>query len=427
MKKLHLLIVLFFLTACSVSKDKSFVSDFSVNNRKPEGLQVYWFEREAIADLGFIVAVEEKNRNKFVNYYNVGRVISEGEYKDNALILVEYYPDSGYTSDRCFYRLIQKLDKEKREYEYIFLSSYYTALDDNDMLSEEDKNILQQMRNAGIIFDDDLKIADLEFPEIVSIEGSEYGLKLNEFSLGSGVFFDDFNCKPVFVHPHSGSFYSCLENSLNPDGYKFPQNLFLKSFDGTRVLYNLDSDFLNQYEPRMSIWNQSYAVIPDRTIEEKEIESIGKNEFGETLYAFRDENNPILKDYFEMKQPKIEVLLNMLDAPEEWIDLSEQSEYYDLFQNNEVYTWDDLVKIEGEKGDLGGDLFVLREGHPLEEIMFEGYRLNIFEGGTVIGRIPLTYEEYLEKQPLVFWKDPFGRLLWIYGYGLNQDGRQAWD
>lgn len=422
MKKLFLfflLFLLFCLTSCSVSTDKSLVSDTLKNIDERDGLEVHWIEREFMKNLGFIVPVEDEYRDRFVNYYNIGRIISEGKYNDSMLILVEYYSDNGYTSDRWFYRLIQKFDYDKGEYEYVFLSSYYNALDDNDMLREEDKNILQQMKDFGFIFDDKLKIADLEFPEILSLDNSNYELKLNKHSLNSGVFFDDFNCEQVFVHPQKGSFYSCLENTRDPDSYKFPQNLFLESFDGTRVLYNLDSEFLNQYEPRISIWSYSYAVISNKMVQEDELESIGKNDFGENLYVFKDNNNPVLREYFDLKQPEIEVFLDTLGAAnEEWID---------LFEKNEINSWDNLVKLDGEKGNLGGDLFVLRDGYPLEKILFEGYRINVFEGGTVIGRIPLTYEEYLEKQPLVFWKDPFGRLVWIYGYGLNRDGRQAWD
>lgn len=394
-----------------------FASDSS-QSVKHEKLKVKWHPAKQIEDLELINNLE---KDQYVKYFEVGKITSDGEYRDGTIILAEFFINNLYDPENSlFYRLIRKTSGE-----YISLPQYSANLDEEDGLYE----LTQKFDTTKTIVNKKIIIEGLDFPKEINDKDDNQILKLDEFSIGTSEYFDAKNLEIMFTDSQIGEVYYCSKYHERDNAWaSSPVRFYVKSPDGIEIRYELKSDFINNQNDQLNsiTWLDGSStermmyrfdpppcgsrghieIIENNPITLDDLEEAGETSSGEKIYELKDKNHSVLKRIYEDTKPTYEITVNEMDAPENWIDQQEQK-FYDELEKHPISLSD--LKYVGEN-EYSLTVYTFTKEHPAQQYLFEGAELMLMSGND-IGSIKVSYDDFVDGHQLIFWKDPFDRLI----------------
>ncbi|MFC1721897.1 hypothetical protein ACFL0Z_03215 [Patescibacteria group bacterium] len=260
-------------------------------------VEVNWNSPEEIASLDLFDDYGQF-RGENAIYYKVGEVTS-GNFKNGEVILLSA-PYEGPAFFSAFYRFI------KTEDSLFFLEKYSDELYDQDGLDR-----------SKFTVDTDLTITALDFPDILEGPGARQNLQADP---GVNVLFDLNNIKKSFRDPAIGDVYTTANFSDNYTNVFDRFGFYVQAADGTTRVYSLDVDFVGEDNVPTITWDDgtsnsieyvytdttgcgssNYISVVDQYITDRdnELEQIGTNSQGDTIYALKNKDNFLLKQMYD--------------------------------------------------------------------------------------------------------------------------------
>ncbi len=283
---------------------------------------IQWMEPKDIGNLG--LTNTESSASGSVKYLKVGNVVG-GKYANAEIMVVTSMISEGPQVVPDFVRILVEGKNKK----VIFLTKHINNYDEYYKKFIEEKFAYG---DAEKFFGDKISVKEFEYPtEIKDAKGNVFSLDKYSFA-----FFDQSRLKSAFKHSQLGEIWltdsakaedenitnSALNNNSNIDIFK-RGGFYAKLSDGTVVTYSLKLDFFkgaddSRFEQLQATLNGgmantveyeknpsgcgSGAYVYDKTSEinlTNDLIGIGKTARGDTIYGFKNVNNPILKDYYE--------------------------------------------------------------------------------------------------------------------------------
>ncbi len=281
---------------------------------------------------------------KTAEYYRVG-LINNGLYKGANIIIVVVPPEG--LGGNIYNHFLEQDGK-------------ITILDDHsDYFNSMFENTFDMKKVA---VDHQIILPDLKPQEIIKGPKPRQILELNPYSMKM---FQPTDLQIVFSDPIAGPIYTNIigTNPFPPQMGPSSNGFYIKMPDGTSYAYKLKIDFINEQNIPAITWtdgsinttayestdrggcgSSNYAAVisPSDISITKDLTKVGINSFGDTIYALKDTNHKLLKDFY-----------------------------------NTTY------QIYGEDQQK------------------------------------ISYEEFIKAHPLIFWIDPFQRLIKLSSYAFQ--------
>lgn len=271
---------------------------------------VTWQDPEKISTLGVYLAPTKKelsdnvyrsvaDREKLSKYYKVGTVNTGTYAGGDVVLMVGASSSDGPDFSNYIYRFIKNEDK------LYLLEKYSKAVDDTTRFDSSKYTV-----------DKTLDISDLDFPNSFQDSANE-----ETFSKDTKAFvmWSTDNLKEAFKNDTLGTVYTTKSQRTSSESYTVTpldgNGFYVKSPDGTTVIYSLTINFMKEsipdvtftdgshvgdysYTDRTGCGSSNYLSVPS-SVTQAELTKTGQNKWGDSIYELTNKNSTILKTYYK--------------------------------------------------------------------------------------------------------------------------------
>lgn len=299
--------------------------------------EIMWNLPQEIPSLKFFK--ESGYREDGAKYYKVGEFTGGYPKKGDVILVSAWYEGPAFYPG--FYRFV----KDEETGEIILLEKYSDELYQEDGLDRERFSI-----------DKTYTIPSLEFPDTLSGSELRQILKLDK---GVNEFFKLQGLKKVFADKNLGDVYTTDGYPLSFSNIFSRHGFYIKAPDGTVVIYSLEIDFIGEDMVPEITWDDGtkntdeyvstdltgcgssnyISVISKEDVDwSKDLKPAGMNSKGDIIYELKDQNHPLIKDFYENEYITIE---------------GEKLSYEEFLAGRPLFFWVDpferLIKFQSNK------------------------------------------------------------------------------